>query len=247
MVGAGFDVGEANADFGVVVGGDGKFSRYGRTEKIPLLFVGVRAKGATGSRAHLAQANYEELPAALQKIKRGDYAIDEQRRLGVLKNGRNLGEVFTDAYLQRGSESACIRYKVKVKGPGTDIEEAAVADGVVVSTQAGSTGYFSYPDRIRGDWMDPTAFTIIRKDEVGICHITPTFTERAGSDRHPLRYLVPWGCRIELSLFREGEARLFGTTDSEAGVKVSLGDIIAVVPGSQVTKVIVPAEPERAR
>ena len=43
---AGITVTEGRADFGVVVGGDGRFSMYGRTEDIPLLFVGVRAKGS---------------------------------------------------------------------------------------------------------------------------------------------------------------------------------------------------------
>jgi len=46
---AGVEVVERKADFGVVVGGDGKFSRYGRTEEIPLLFVGVRSRRPTGS------------------------------------------------------------------------------------------------------------------------------------------------------------------------------------------------------
>jgi hypothetical protein len=235
--GAGIEVSEGRADFGVVVGGDGKFSRYGRTENIPLLFVGVRSKGAKGSKAFLAETVFDELPEALELVHAGKYEIAEHRRLAVLKNGRSLGEVFTDVYLERGSESTCLRYNVRVSG-GVQIEEAAVGDGVVVTTMAGSTGYYSYLDRIKGDWMDPTAFARIRKDEVGISHVTPTYTERHGSERHPLRYTVPWGSRIELSLFRRADARLYGLTDSRAGVKVSLEDKVAVVPGRMATKVI---------
>ncbi len=234
---AGMGITNGRADVGLVVGGDGRFSRYGRTEDIPLLFVGVRSSGAKGSKAHLAQTTFDELPDALEKMGRGDYTVDEQRRLGVLKNGRPLGEVFTDVYLQRGSESACLRYNLKVLGGGA-IEEAAIGDGVVISTQAGASGYYSYPDRIKGEFMDPTAFSSIGRNEVGICHVTPTFTERKNSSVHPLRYTVPWESKIEIALFRKSDARLYGTSDSHAGVRIVLGDTITVIPGSKVTKVV---------
>lgn len=235
---AGIEVGERGANFGVVVGGDGKFSRYGRTEDIPLLFVGVRSQGVTGSKAYLAQTSLEGLPNALERITDEDYKVDRYRRLEVLKNGKSLGEVFTDVYLQRGAESTCIRYKVNVTGAGVDIDESAIGDGIVVTTRAGSTGYYSYPDRIRGKWMDPAGFSTVGRNSIGICHITPTYTERAGSDLHPLRYKVPWGCRIELSLFRRADARIYGTTDRRSGVRMFLDDEVTVVPGKRVTKVI---------
>ena len=235
---AGMEVSQGRADFGVVVGGDGRFGRYGRTEDIPLLFVGMRSKGAAGSKAQLARIEYDHLPRALKRIGSGDYSVDEYARLGVLLNGKGVGEVFTDVYLQRGSESTCIRYRVKVSGREEEIEEAAIGDGVVVSTSAGSTGYYSYPDRIRGDYIDPGGFASIEKDEVGICHITPTYTERVGTDLHPLRYTVPWGSRISLSLFREADARIYGTEDKRAGVRVSLGDEIVVRPGAKKTRII---------
>jgi hypothetical protein len=236
---AGLSVTEGDADFGIVVGGDGRFSRYGRTESIPLLFVGVRSKGAAGSRAFLAGTTFDRLEEDLVRIRGGDYFVDAQKRLDVVKNGRSVGEVFTDTYLQRGSESSCIRYRVKVSGPGLNIEDAAIGDGVVVTTKAGSTGYYSYPDRIKGDSVDPMAHATIERDQIGVCHISPTFTERQGSEYHPLRYTVPWGSKIELSLFRSADARLYGTTDSRGGVKVSLDDRVTVVPGKNVTKVLV--------
>lgn len=238
LQGAGMSVVERGADIGVVVGGDGRFSRYGRTESLPLLFVGVRAKRAVGSKAYLAAAYFDELSSVLQKIRSGNYWVEEDRRLKVLKNARSLGEVFTDIYLERGGNSACIRYKVRVSGDGVAIDEAAIGDGVVVSTPAGSTGYYSYPDRIKGDLMDPAAYATIGKDKIGVCHVAPTYTERSGSGEHPLRYTVPWGSKIEVSLFRPADARLYGTTDSRGGVRVSVRDRISIVPGRKVTRVI---------
>jgi hypothetical protein len=235
---AGMQVTEGKADFGVVVGGDGRFGWYGRTEDIPLLFVGVKSKSPTGSKAYLAQTTLDELPEALMRVKAGDYSINQHRRLGVLKNGESVGEVFTDVYLQRGSESTCLRYNVRVGGQGVKINEFAIGDGVVVTTQAGSSGYYSYPDRIKGEWMDPLAFAEFGRDEVGICHVTPTYTEREGTRQHPLRYVVPWGSRVEVFLFRKADARLYGTTDSSAGIQVKIGDTISIGPGRKMTRVI---------
>ena len=235
---AGIEVGRAGADFGIVVGGDGRFGRYGRTEKLPLLFVGVRSEGAIGSKARLAQTTFDELPEALAKIRSGAYAIDAHRRLRVIKGTKVLGEVFTDVYLQRGDEGGCLRYKLRVSWEGVRFEEAAIADGVVVATRAGSTGYYSYVDRIRGSMVEPSAFAHVGRDEVGICHITPTYTERLGVGTHPLRYTVPWGSKIEISLFREADARLFGVADSRAGIKVSMGEKVSITAGKEVTKVM---------
>jgi hypothetical protein len=86
--------------------------------------------------------------------------------------------------------------------------------------------------------MDPSASASIGKDEVGICHVTPTFTERDGIGRHPLRYTVPWGSRIEVSLFREADARLYGVADNRSGIKIALGDMISVVAGRKATRII---------
>ncbi len=238
---SGFRVVTRKADVGVVVGGDGIFSKYGRTEASPLLFVGVRSRAATGSKAYLAAAYFDELPDVLRKLAAGEYSIEEHRRLLVMKNGRSLGEIFTDVYLQRGDESNCIRYKVKVEGGGVEIDESAIGDGVVVSTSAGSTGYYSYPDKIRGDALEVGGHAGIGASEVGICHVVPTYTVRHGTGEHPLRYTVPWGSRIEISMTRNADARLYGVGPNRGGVKVKVGDRIIVEPGKGTTKVVTPA------
>jgi len=237
---AGFEVVDRDPDVGVVVGGDGRFSRYGRTEDIPLLFVGVRSGKAHGSKAHMAEAVLDELPQVLERVRKGQYRVEKHRRLEVLLNGRRLGKVFTDVYLQRGSESVSLRYKVKVKGTGIRFEETGIGDGVVISTSAGSSGYYSYVDRIKGENLDPTAWGMIPEDRIGICHIAPSYTERNRRGQHPLRYTLPFGTIVELSLFRRADARLYGTTDSKGGVRFRLGDKARIRPGASVTKVIVP-------
>ena len=237
---AGFEVGDQEADIGVVVGGDGRFSRYGRVEDIPLLFVGVRSRRGTGSKAYMARAQLDELPRALERIAQGHYRIENHKRLEIIKNGKMLGRVFTDVYLQRGADSTCIRYLVKARGKGIKIDEAVVGDGVVVTTSAGSSGYYSYPDRIEGGKVDPNAHTIIARDKIGICHLVPTYMEREGTRERPLRYTLPWGTSVELSIFRRADARIYGTSDSHDGTKVEMGDIVVIKPSKSATQIIVP-------
>lgn len=235
---AGLKVTSGSPDLGIVVGGDGVFGEFGKTEAVPLLFVGVRSNRVTGSKAYLAAAYYDELPSALERVVEGEFKIAEHKRLEVFRDGKSLGEVFTDVYMQRGADSNCLRYKVKVLDEESGIEEAAIGDGVVISTAAGSTGYYSYPDRIRGDRFDPAANTKISQSVVGICHVSPTYIERSGSMQGVLRYTVPWGSKVQLSLFRPADARLYGVGASRSGIRVKPRDRIVVVPGRNVTKTV---------
>ncbi len=236
---AGMTVGDRKANIGVVVGGDGLFGKYGRTEEIPLLFVGVRSRGAIGSKAYMAAAYFDELPSALEAVSEGRFAVEEHGRLEVLKNDKHIGEVFTDVYLQRGAESNCVRYKVRASFEDTTVEDAVIGDGLVVTTSAGSTGYYSYPDRENGREMRIDSYSLVARNQIGICHITPTYTERSGTDEHPFRYTIPLESKVEFWISRQADARLYGATGGRKGVRVRMRDRITVTPSRNTTKVVV--------
>jgi hypothetical protein len=230
----------AKADFGVVVGGDGLFSHYGRKTSIPLLFVGTRSEKPTDSKAHLAEVLVEDLEPALRAIAAGKFTVEKYGRLGVSVSGSPKGESFTDISLEKGADSNCIRYTLRVKGAGLDFTDWAVSNGVVITTKAGSTGYFSYIDKLRmGDTLEPSRFTVIGKDEVGVCHIAPTFTSREGASEHPLRYVVPWGAVFTIKLMRDADAHLFGVTRGpHRGIRITTKDTLVVRPSRHTTNVM---------
>ncbi len=155
-------------------------------------------------------------------------------------NGVVRGEVFTDVYLEKGADSNCLRYHLDVQGgAGSDFTDSAIANGVIICTSAGSTGYYSYVDRLRrGDRLEPDRYTLIGMDEVGVCHIAPVLTARDGSEEAPLRYTVPWGASFKLRLTRDADARLFGVIKSRNGIRVRVGDSIDVRPSPNTTRVI---------
>ena len=171
----------------------------------------MRSAEPTASKGFLAEVQFDRLTDALKEIKGRRYAVLEYKRLGVAINGVARGEVFTDVYLEKGAESNCLRYHLDVKGEGLEFTDSAIANGVIVSTSAGSTGYYSYIDRLgRGDRLLPESFTQIGGNEIGVCHIAPVLTARNDTDDAPLRYTVPWGASFRLRLTRDADARLFG-------------------------------------
>ncbi len=237
---SGIEYSAANPAFGVVVGGDGLFSYQGRQLGIPLLFVGTKSRRPTDSKARLAEVYLTGLEAALRDVKSGRYTVAKHRRLEVsISGGEFRGEIFTDVSLEKGADSNCIRYTVEVRGKVFDFTDSAVSNGIVITTAAGSTGYYSYLDKLaHGDRLEPEKFTVIRPDEVGVCHIAPTYTSRDQTNRHPLRYTVPWGSSFKISLMRDADAHLFGVTRSRKGLRITTKDTVEVGPSKNATNVI---------
>jgi hypothetical protein len=237
---SGIDHSIVNPTFGVVVGGDGLFSYQGRQLGIPLLFVGMKSRRPTDSKARLAEVYLTGLEAALREVKAGRYTVVKHRRLEVSINGGEFrGEIFTDVSLEKGADSNCIRYTVNVNGGGFEFTDAAVSNGIVITTAAGSTGYFSYLDKLaHGDKLEPEKFTVIEQAEVGVCHVAPTYTSRDDTNRHPLRYTVPWGSRFKIALMRDADAHLFGVTRSRKGLRITTKDTVEVGPSKNATNVI---------
>ena len=237
---SGIEYSATSPSFGVVVGGDGLFSHQGRQLSIPLLFVGTKSRRPTDSKARLAEVYLAGLEAALREMRQGRFTVVKHRRLEVsISGGTFKGEIFTDVSLEKGADSNCIRYALEVHGRGAEFTDSAVSNGIVITTAAGSTGYYSYLDKLdRGDRLEPEKYTVIREGQVGVCHIAPTFTSRGGTTRHPLRYTVPWGSKFRITLMRDADAHLFGVTKSRRGLRITTDDTVEVGPSKNSTNVI---------
>jgi len=236
---AGMEFSSKEPDFGVVVGGDGIFSHYGRLISIPLLFVSVRSRETTASKGYLANVNLDNLPSALAEIGQKNYHEVQYRRLQVSINGSPKGDIFTDVYLEKGADSNCLRYHFEANGRGVHFTESAIANGIIVCTSAGSTGYYSYIDKLQdGKSLQSERYTQIGAQEVGVCHIAPVLTRRDGTTEMPLRYTVPWGTSLRITLTRDADARLFGIKKSRKGIRIRVGDVIDLRPSKARTRVL---------
>jgi len=147
-----------SSDVLVVLGGDGTFLRAARAvAEIDVPILGINL----GKVGFLSKVEAHELEAILGQIVAGGYAIEERMalRATVLPGGRDgMGESFlalNDVVVARGSLARVCRLDVAI---GESHLATFVADGLVVASPTGSTGYsFS----AGGPILDPTSRNLI--------------------------------------------------------------------------------------
>lgn len=125
----------------IALGGDGtilKVSRDLRSLKIPIVGVNL------GTLGFLAEVEPEHIFSMIDRLFLDDYDMEERMNIsGVIYKGRKENALHTDVALNdivitRAGFSRVIGLKIYVNGKEMDIYEA---DGVIVSTPTGSTGY----------------------------------------------------------------------------------------------------------
>jgi len=145
-------------DLLVVLGGDGTFLRAARaasTVDVPLLGINL------GKVGFLSKAEAEELEVVLAKLADGRFALTERMTLAarILPGGRDGGEVvhtaLNDVVVARGALARVCRLDVSI---GPSHLATFIADGLVVASPTGSTGYsFS----AGGPIVDPSARNLV--------------------------------------------------------------------------------------
>ena len=144
-------------DILVVLGGDGTFLRAAQWVSlvdVPILGINL------GKVGFLSKAEAHELEAVLEKLVAGRYAIRERMALtgSILPGGRPSESQFmalNDIVIARGSLARVVRLDVSI-----DESHLAtfVADGLVVASPTGSTGYsFS----AGGPILDPSGRNLV--------------------------------------------------------------------------------------
>ena len=144
----------------VVLGGDGTLLRAAHSVAIaeadvPILGVNL------GKVGFLSKAEAHELERVLARVMSGDYDLEDRMALEarVLPGGREEGArsfvALNDAAIVRAREARVVRLEVTIDGSHL---ATYVADGVIVATPTGSTGYsFS----AGGPILDPTSRNLV--------------------------------------------------------------------------------------
>lgn len=127
-------------DLLLTLGGDGTLlrgARYLGQRDIPILGVNL------GRLGFLTSCGGSEFQVALQRWARGDFAAEQRmtldaRAFGVDGEARGAWRCLNDVVLHKGGFARVVRFGVHVDGEPIG---ALGADGVVISTPTGSTGY----------------------------------------------------------------------------------------------------------
>jgi NAD+ kinase len=143
----------------IVLGGDGTFLRAARAvidDDVPLLGINV------GKVGFLSKVEANELERVLGQLVAGDYALESRMAVegriipgGDAAAAIDLHPALNDIVVARGSLARVVRVEVSIDGSHV---ATFVADGLVVASPTGSTGYsFS----AGGPILDPTARNLV--------------------------------------------------------------------------------------
>lgn len=195
---------EMEADLIVLLGGDGTVLKtVAKTSgrEIPLLGINF------GTMGFLVEIQPKDWREALERVLRGDYSVEEKRKLVVRLDGKEVGEALNEAVVISSMPVRMLHLQVAVDG---EMVQDLRADGVIVSTPTGSTAY-SYS--AGGPIMDPRVAGLVL---TSICPF-----------EHGIRpIIVPSSSEVKVRLLRsKGEATV--VVDGEYKGKV--------VPGGEVT------------
>ena len=129
----------SNADFVLVLGGDGTLLSVAREVAgtgMPVLGINL------GTLGFLAEVEPNRMEEAIERLMNGDYLTEERMMLDatVVHDGKEtvLSSALNDVTLTRCGSLQMIRYSIFVNGK---LLCNMGADGVIVSTPTGSTGY----------------------------------------------------------------------------------------------------------
>jgi NAD+ kinase len=142
----------------VVLGGDGTFLRAARAVcEVDVPILGVNC----GKVGFLSKAESEDTESVLGLLLAGDYTLEPRMRLEatVLPGGEGAGvrsyPALNEAAVVRGSQARVVKLEVTI---GPSHMATYIADGLVVASPTGSTGYsFS----AGGPILDPTSRNLV--------------------------------------------------------------------------------------
>jgi NAD+ kinase len=131
----------ATSDALVVLGGDGTFLRAARAViQVDVPLIGLNL----GKIGFLSKVEASELETVLGKIVAGAYTIDERTTLearllpGGRADGADVHHALNDVVVARGALARVVRLDVEL---GPTHLATFIADGLIVSSPTGSTGY----------------------------------------------------------------------------------------------------------
>ena len=134
---------DMDVDIVIVVGGDGTLLRV--LQQTDAMVIGING----GSVGFLAEIDRDNIKAGIDRLLRGDYAVETRFKLRSWYNGEYLMDSVNEALVHTSSVAKIRHYKIYVD----DVLACEMrSDGVIISTPTGST---CYAMSLGAPYMDP--------------------------------------------------------------------------------------------
>jgi NAD+ kinase len=118
-------------------------------KKIPILGINF------GKMGFLTEIKKNEWKKALDRILKGDYTVEKRKKIGVLIDGKNVGNALNEVVVMTSEPVKMLNLKVFVDDHTAELVRA---DGIIISTPTGSTAYSMSAG---GPIMDPDVSAFI--------------------------------------------------------------------------------------
>jgi NAD+ kinase len=126
---------DMDVDLIIALGGDGTILKTVSLlsgKKVPILGINF------GTMGFLTEITPQDWRSSLEKILRGRYTVEEMDKLDVTVDGIKIGEALNEAVVMTSLPVKMLHLEVRVDGI---VAENVRSDGVIISTQTGSTAY----------------------------------------------------------------------------------------------------------
>ncbi|MFQ6127393.1 MAG: NAD(+)/NADH kinase [Thermoplasmata archaeon] len=123
---------DVDTDVLITIGGDGTILSALQRNSSPIF--GINA----GVLGFLTEIQVNEIESALERIIRGDYAIDERLKLKASVNGKRVPDCTNEAVLNTAHIAKMRAFDIEIDGQPA---ESIRADAVIIATPTGSTCY----------------------------------------------------------------------------------------------------------
>ena len=208
-----------DADCVLVLGGDGTLIRAARelhSYDIPILGINM------GTLGYLTEVEVQNMESALDSLIDGEHTVEARMMLKGTLNGQLEDVALNDIVLTRFGSLRIIRFHIYVNG---ELLNTYQADGVIVSTPTGSTGYNLSAG---GPIVEPTASMIV---------ITPICSHALNTSSIVLS--AEDEIVLEVAQGRDGEIEEAAISfDGDRNMIVHTGDRILIQKAEETTKLL---------
>ncbi len=130
------DLSSIDTDFVLVIGGDKGILHYFHKigDSSPPV-IGIYESDSTG---FLAQIEIKDIKNAINKLKRGEYNIDEVTRIAVKVDNYNIAHALNDVTIFPYRSATLMEHKLRINNEDVWHDKS---DGIIISTPIGSTAY----------------------------------------------------------------------------------------------------------
>lgn len=208
-----------DADCVLVLGGDGTLIRAARelhSHDVPILGINL------GTLGYLTEVEVQNIETAIDRLIAGTVEIEARMMLRGTINDETEDIALNDIVVTRLGNLRIIRFNIYVNG---ELLNSYQADGVIISTPTGSTGYNLSAG---GPIVKPTASMIV---------ITPICPHALNTSSIVLS--AEDEIVVEIGESRDGEIEEAGISfDGDRNIKVHTGDKIFIQKAKDTTKLL---------